>query len=117
MLRSAQDFEKCSIGATDGYHVHVKDIYFDDHAWAISFLVVNTSIGRLGHKVLIAPQWIDRLQWSDQFVAADLSRESVRAAPAYDPSADLDRQRETDLYTHYGSFTYWQPNATLKHEI
>lgn len=117
MLRSAQDFEKCFIGATDGSHVHVKDLYFDDHARAIGFPVDNTSIGRLGHKVLIAPHWIDRLQWSGQFMAVDLSRELVRATPAYAPSADLDRQRETDLYTHYGSFTYWQPNATLKHEI
>lgn len=101
-LRSCEAVVGYHIHASDGEIGHVEGFLIDDETWAIRYLVVNTSNWWLGHKVLIAPQWIDDVHWSDQSVTVELSRESVKAAPAYDPSAALDRQRETDLYTHYG---------------
>ncbi len=58
MLRSINDLEGHANGATDGAIGHVKDLYFDDETWVIRYLVVNTSNWWLGHKVLVAPQWI-----------------------------------------------------------
>lgn len=66
--------------------------------------------------MLIAPQRIGTVQWSDQSVTVDLSREAVKAAPTYDPSAGLDRQREAGLYTHYDRPPYWKAESTLEHE-
>ena len=117
MLRSLKDIGICAIGATDGDIGQVKDLYFDDHAWAIRSLVVNTGNWWLGHKVLIAPQWVGGVHWSDKTVSVDLGREAVKAAPAYDPSASFDRQRETGQYTHYGRPPYWKAGSTLEREI
>jgi len=111
-------------GAVVGYHLHASDgevghvegFLIDDETWFIRYLVVNTSNWWLGHKVLIAPQWIGSVHWSDQSVSVDLSRESVQAAPPYDSSADLDRQGETGLYTHYGRPPYWKADSTPDHE-
>ncbi|MBE0473600.1 PRC-barrel domain-containing protein [Rhodoferax sp.] len=101
-LRSCEAGVGYHIHATDGEVGHVEGFLIDDETWAIRYLVVNTSNWWLGHKVLIAPQWIGGVHWSDELVTVDLNREAVKAAPTYDPSTGLDRQRETSLYTHYG---------------
>ena len=116
-LRSCEAIVGYHIHATDGEVGHVEGFLIDDETWAIRYIVVNTSNWWLGHKVLIAPQWIGGVQWSDESVTVDLSRAAVKAAPTYDPSADLDRQRETGLYPHYGRPPYWKAGSTLEHEI
>ena len=116
-LRSCEAVVGYHLHATDGDLGHVEGFLIDDETWAIRYLVVNTSNWWLGHRVLIAPQWIGGVHWSDETVTVDLSREAVKAAPAYDPSAELDRQRESGLYTHYGRPPYWQAGSTLERNI
>lgn len=43
MLRSMNNLEDYAIRATDGTIGHVKDFYFDDQAWVIRYLVVDTN--------------------------------------------------------------------------
>ena len=116
-LRSCAAVIGYHIQATDGEVGHVEGFLIDDETWAIRYLVVNTSNWWLGHKVLIAPQWVGGVHWSDETVGVDLAREAVKAAPAYDSSAALDRARETSLYTHYGRPPYWKTGSTLEREI
>ena len=116
-LRSCTTVMGYHILATDGEVGHVEGYLIDDETWAIRHLVVNTSNWWLGHKVLIAPQWIDGVQWSDQTVTVDLGREAVKSSPAYDLSAAPDRQRETGLYRHYGRPPYWEIGNPLEREI
>lgn len=113
-LRSCKAVIGYHIHATDGEVGHVEGFLIDDETWAIRYLVVNTSNWWIGHKVLIAPEWIGGVHWLNQTVAVGLSREAVKTAPAYDASAELDRQRETDLYTHHGRPPYWQAASTIK---
>ena len=89
----------------------------DEETWAIRYLVVDTSNWWFGHKVLISPQWISGVHWSDQTVSVDLNRAEVKDSPPYDPSAELDRQRETGLYTHYARPPYWKAGATPERHI
>ena len=42
MLRDATEMLGLAIGATDGDIGHVRDCYFDDEAWGVRYLVVNT---------------------------------------------------------------------------
>jgi hypothetical protein len=116
-LRSCKAVIGYHIEATDGEVGHVEDLLVDDETWAVRYLVVNTSNWWVGHKVLVAPQWIADLRWSDETVVVDLSREMVQAAPPYDPSTALDRPRESGLYSHYGRPPYWKPGSTLEREI
>lgn len=113
-LRSCKAVIGYHIKATDGEVGHVDGLLIDDQTWAVRYFVVDTSNWWGGHKVLIAPQWIDALSWSDETVAVDLNREKVKAAPPYDPAVDLDRQRETGLYEHYGRPEYWKAGSALE---
>jgi uncharacterized protein YrrD len=114
-LRSCTAVIGYHIHATDGEVGHVDGFLIDDETWAIRYLVVNTSNWWLGHRVLVAPQWVDSVNWTDQTVAIDVSREAVKTAPLYDPSAELNREREMALYTHYDRPPYWNTGSTLEH--
>jgi hypothetical protein len=89
------------IEATDGDIGHVHSLLVDDETWAIRYIVVNTSNWWLGHQVLISPQCISDVRWSDERVSIDLTRQSVKDAPPYDSAARLNREQEASIYNHY----------------
>ncbi len=105
-----------SCNAVMGYHTHAKDgdighvqgLLVDEETWAIRYMIVDTSNWWLGHQVLIAPQWITAVSWPEATVSVSLTRQAVKDAPAYDPAAQLDRDRELDIHKHYGSPGYWE---------
>lgn len=107
MLRNSKDLEECVIGATDGTIGHVKDLYFDDAAWAIRYLIVNTSHWWLGHQVLLATQWIADVNWFSSNVTVNLSRKTLRDAPSYDATSPLDRDQEIAVFEYYERPGYW----------
>ena len=112
-LRSCKAVTGYHIRATDGEIGHVDSLLVDEQTWAIRYLVVNTSNWWLGHKVLVSPQWISGVHWSDETVAVDLSRAAIQAAPVFESAADLNRQRETALYDHYGRRGYWSDGTVI----
>lgn len=95
------------IEASDGDIGHVEEFLIDDGSWAIRYMVVDTRNWWPGKKVLVAPQWIDRVSWSDSRVYVNLSRATIQDAPEYDRNAPLSRDYESDLYRHYGRSPYW----------
>ncbi len=56
----------------------------------------------LGHAVLIAPQWIENISWSDKLASVDLSQQAIKDAPPYNETRQLDRAQEIAIYAHYG---------------
>jgi hypothetical protein len=106
-LRSCNAVTGYHLQASDGEIGHVAGYLVDEQTWAIRYLIVDTSNWWMGHKVLVAPAWITGVHWSDKTVSVDLSRESVKAAPAYDPETAWSRQSDLDLYGHYGRAGYW----------
>jgi len=77
-LRSGNAVIKYHIEATDGASVHVQGLLLDEETWAIRYLIVDTSNWWLGHQVLISPQWIQGVSWSERTVSISLTREAVR---------------------------------------
>lgn len=55
MLRPTNDLLNLTISASDGAIGDVKDLHFDDEAWAIRYLVVATGSWLSSRKVLISP--------------------------------------------------------------
>ena len=106
-LRSCNAVMHYHLHAKDGEIGHVAGYLVDEQTWAIRYLIVDTSNWWMGHKVLIAPEWISAVHWSDKTVSVDQSRESVKAAPVYDPETSWSRQSDLDLYGHYGRAGYW----------
>jgi uncharacterized protein YrrD len=101
-LRSTRQVTGYHIHATDGEIGHVEDFIVDDENWTVRFLVVDTRNWLPGKKVLLAPQWIKRVEWVDAIVYFDLTRESVRISPEFEPSKGVSRDYEACLYDHYG---------------
>jgi sporulation protein YlmC with PRC-barrel domain len=113
-LRSGNAIMKYDLHATDGDIGHVQGLIVDDTTWAIRYLIVNTSNWWLGHQVLIAPKWIDDVNWIDFKVSVDLTQQAVKDAPGYDSTTALNREQEVHIYKHYGRVGYWSGEA--KHE-
>jgi len=99
------------IQATDGDIGHVQGLLVDEETWAIRYMVVETGHWWLGHRVLIAPQWILKVSWSDTAVAVNLTRQAVKDAPPYDSAVELDREQEIGIHEHYGLPAYWSAEA------
>ena len=85
-LRSTREVTGYHLHATDGEIGHVEDFIVDDENWAILFLVVDTTNWLPGKKVLLSPQWINRVEWADSSVYFNLTRESVENSSEFNPS-------------------------------
>jgi sporulation protein YlmC with PRC-barrel domain len=105
-LRSAKEVMGYYIEATDGDIGHVEDFVVDDDTWEIRYMVVDTKNWWPGKKVLVAPEWIERVSWADSRVYVDLSREAIKSGPEFDPDV-LNRDYEERLYKHYDRPGYW----------
>lgn len=107
-LRSAESVGDYYIRASDGDIGHVEDFLVDDRDWALRYLVVDTRNWLPGKKVLVSPEWIDRISWSDSTVSLNLTKTQIQNSPEYDPSRPMDRPYETSLYDYYGRPRYWE---------
>lgn len=112
-LRSCKAVAGYHIEASDGEIGHVQGFLVDDESWAIRYLVVSTSNWWLGHDVLVAPQWIKRVSWTESAVQVNLTRDALQNAPAYDSAAPLSREMEVAVFAHYGRAGYWPDAPTL----
>jgi hypothetical protein len=113
-LRACKAVMNYHMQATDGDIGHVQGLLVDEKTWAIRYIIVDTSNWWLGHQVLIAPQWIQNVSWSDSTVSVNLTRQAVKDAPPYDPAAQLNRTQEMDIHEHYGRASYWASEAGLQ---
>ena len=107
-LRSCKAVINYHIQATDGEIGHIQGLLVDEETWAIRYLIVDTRNWWLGHLVLVAPQWIEKVSWSDATVSDDLTRQAVKDAPPYDSMAQLNREQEVNIIKHYGHPGYWE---------
>ena len=106
-LRSSREVAGYNIEALDGEVGHVEDFVVDDETWAIRYLIVATKNWWPGKKVLVSPQWIERVSWSESKVFINLSRETIKQSPEYSEEALLSRDYEASLYRHYNRKSYW----------
>jgi uncharacterized protein YrrD len=106
-LRSTKSVSGYDLHAQDGDIGHVEDFIIDDETWAIRYLVINTGNWWPGKKVLISPEWIHRVSWSESKVFTALSREAIQGAPEYTNESLLNRDYELGLHAHYNRKGYW----------
>jgi hypothetical protein len=106
-LHSSIEVTGYYIQATDDNFGHVEDFILDDETWTIRYMVVDTRNLLTGRKVLVAPGWINSIDWAKSKVTVAMTREQVKNSPAYDPSAPVNREYEARLYDFYGRPKYW----------
>jgi hypothetical protein len=84
-LRSSSEVRGYHVEATDGIVGHVEDFLIDDETWAIRHLVVNTRNWLPGRRVIVAADAMRNVDWARGAVMVDAARDSIKAAPEFDP--------------------------------
>ena len=106
-LRSTNEVSSYHIQASDGEIGHINDFIIDDETWAIRYLIIDTRNWWPGKKVLISPQWIERVSWIESKVLVNLPLEAIKRSPEYIDELLLTRDYETILHVHYNYKGYW----------
>jgi len=107
MLRSVKDMQAYTIRATDGTIGHVKDLYFDDEAWVVRYLIVDTGGWLSNRKVLISPFAIGHPDWAQKILPVSITKEQVKNSPPIDTDRPVSRQHEMEYLGYYGYPNYW----------
>ena len=90
-LRSIEAVTGYHIHATNGEIGHIEDFILEDSDWSVHDLVVDTKNWWPGNKVLILPRSIQKIDWMDNQINLNISREQVKSSPAYNASTTIDR--------------------------
>jgi len=107
MLRNTKDLHDYTIEATDGAVGQVEDFYFDDRAWVVRYLVVDTGNWLLSRKVLVSPMLFSVPDWSTRTLSVTRTREEIKASPDIDTQLPVSRQQEADYLAYYDYPYYW----------
>ncbi|WP_338048155.1 hypothetical protein [Paraburkholderia azotifigens] len=106
-LRSTDAVDGYHFAAADGDIGHVSGFIFDDEAWTIRYLTVDTQNWWPSREALLATEWISLIDWFESTVSTKLTRDAIKSSPAYDNRIPLERDFETQLYAFYGKVGYW----------
>ena len=101
-LRSLTAVVDYHIEAKDGPIRHVENFLVDDETWGIRYLVIDTKNWWPGQHVLMSPYAVTAISWSNHDITLDVSREQVKASPAWDPAGLINRGEEQTLHEFYG---------------
>jgi hypothetical protein len=107
MLRTLKELHDYTIGADDGAIGHVKDLFLDDKAWVVRYLVVDTGGWLFGRKVLISPMAIGKPNWAGRLLPVSITKEQVKNSPDVDTEKPVTRQHELEFSGYYGYPYYW----------
>lgn len=107
MQRSIRQLFGYKIEATDGAIGHVQDFYFDDRAWQVRYLVVDTGSWLTGRRVLLSPVALDQPAWQRKVLPVRLTKQQVQSSPDIRTDLPVTRQHEMELFRYYSWPLYW----------
>ena len=107
MMNSVSHLSGSTVTATDGAIGHVKEVYFDDHVWAIRYLIVDTGTWLSGREVLISPYAVNQPLGRDKNIDVALTRVQVEKSPDIDTHQPVSRRHEQAYLDYYAYPAYW----------
>jgi len=113
MLMRADELYGFDIEAEDGEAGDVIGFYFDDQAWIIRYLVVDTGGWLGGRRVLLSPLAVAETRWEEEALQVDLTRSQVEHSPDINLDKPVSRQQIVDLHEYYGWPGYWGGSMTM----
>ena len=99
-LRSIRDITKCRIIAQDGKVGRVDDFQIDETSWSIRYLMICTQYWRPKKRILLSPQWIKQVDWQDQQMFLNLSKNELKKCPEFDETKPINPDYEGKLRDH-----------------
>jgi len=107
MLRNIEFLQGSTVKASDGDVGTVTQLYFDDEAWGVRYLVVDTGNWLRDRQVLISPYAVLHTDPGSSEVQVRLTRQQVRDSPNIDAHKPVSHQHEIQYLRYYGYPTYW----------
>ncbi len=81
------------VHARDGDLGHIKDFVIEDENWEIGYFIVDTGGWfQKGNHVMLAPHWITHIDSDESKVFVDLSKDTIRSSPEFEPDEILENQ-------------------------
>ena len=85
-LRSTREVMHYLVKGEDGELGEVDDLYLDDEAWKMVYLVLNSRDKlEINKKILITMSWIKWIHYHGQEVFLDLNQQTIIDSPPFDP--------------------------------
>ncbi len=101
-LRSVVSVNGYHVHATDGDLGHIENFLADDANWDIRYLVIATRNWWPGKHVQLAPYAVTKIDWSEERIHVNVTRDQVKSSPAWDPLALAEQMGEQQLHRHFG---------------
>jgi hypothetical protein len=108
MLRSIKQLFGKNLGASDGDLGQVKDFYFDDHTWAVRYVVADTGKWLPGRQVLLSPHAFSSSLPTAKTMLVNLTRKQIEDSPSVETHKPVSRQYEEEYHRYYGWPYYWE---------
>lgn len=101
-LRSIRDLKGYSIESADFKDFgHIQDFYIDDRTWAIHYVVLDTGRWLHGKTILLPPEWVQTVQWSERRLQVNLPQNIIQGAPVFDLQKPIEESTEQALHRYY----------------
>src|SRR3989344_4040741 len=100
-LRSTQEVIGYTVEALDGEVGIISNFIVDDLDWTARYMVVDTKKILPGRTVLLALDWIKRIDCVEKKVIVDVTKDTIQSTPQYKPEKPINRLIETELFDHY----------------
>jgi len=107
MLRSLNELVNYRLIAADGDVGKIRDLYFDDAAWVIRYLVADTGSWLSEREVLLSPESIRESDWTGRQLHVNLTKDQIEKSPPVERDQPVSRRREKELVAYYGWPMYW----------
>src|SRR5580698_6685819 len=108
MFQSLKQLYGKKLGASDGDLGQVKDFYFDDHTWAVRYVVADTGKWLPGRQVLLSPHAFGDCQPVGKTMLVNLTRKQIEDGPSIESHKPVSRQYEEEYHRYYGWPYYWE---------
>lgn len=107
LLRKLNKLRDCRLQAQDGEIGDLREVYFDDQAWTVRYLVVRTGGWLLGREVLIAPRSVTGVDEQRRALTVRLTQEQIKGSPPVTTEKPVSRHYEQVFYQYYDWVPYW----------
>ncbi|ASN06627.1 hypothetical protein [Virgibacillus necropolis] len=108
MLYLTSALKSYNIHATDGEMGKVKDIYFDDHSWAIRYAQVDTHKWLPARNVYLSPTSFTGIDKDKELLEVSHTKDMVKNSPTIPADTELSTANEESLTEYYGWNRYWR---------
>lgn len=104
VIRSARELRDYMIEARDGKIGVLRDCVVDRKAWSVRFLIVRSQSWWFQGKEAAAPaSLVGSIDWSTHKIVLQSTRQALQKCPRFRASRPLDKNFETNVYSHFAS--------------